>query len=881
MAMKGNISDLVECNFCHKRGHREYKCYIKKGSGSQQPGGQHQQQNFNNSERQVNLQYENGNHGNTAQRFQRPISRGQARVDGNRIEGSGMQRGGNQVEVINAQPFGGRVTAVSAREADQATDVVTSTFTIHSVVVNVLFDSGATCSFLAKSKVEELNLGTSEKVSYIVAVPSGRLYNCDRLYKEVPLRIRKVIFPSDLEQRVTLEGPRGEKVRYRKFQKGPRTNLVSTLELQRLMKQGHPLYLRHISQGGKKEEDPKDIAAPYRMAPKEMEELKSQLEELLEKGYKDGSLRLCIDYRELNKVTVKNKYPLPRIDDLFDQLRGAEIFSKIDSRSGYHQLRIAEGDIHKTAFRTRDGHYEFTVMPFGLTNAPAAFMCLINQVFSAYLDKFVVIFIDDILVYSKDRDEHQKHLRFVLQTLRENKLYAKLSKCEFWYFGGSGDGGGSSKLFVTQERHRGAKFLRLGRSLKYLYIQFDLNIRQRRWLELMTDYDLEFIYHEGRANLVADALSRKSNHSMSALDEVEELHRDFARLNMEVVCKGELQGCLNALSIRLSFFEEILNSQDKDPKLLKLKEQAREGKVEGFFVHEDGSLRFNGRWCLPTGEESLKERILDEAHCTKFSVHLGGDKMYQDLKLMFWWSGMKKDIADYATPCLTCQKAIGNTLLYSTSSHPQTDGQTERINQILEDMLRAIAMECPVYWDDFTEAVTLGPELLFQMTAKVKLIRDRLKAAQDRQKSYADLKRRPEEFTVGERVLLRVSPVRRLKRYLVAASHVLDLEPLDLDISLSYSEKPVRILDTKMMIMLVIRWIERALQDRLKLNTAAGACCSQILWIAQQLQDLGVDLKVIPIKCDNTSAICITKNPGQHSRTKHIKNTVLKGHPSS
>ncbi|XP_057548115.1 uncharacterized protein LOC130826550 [Amaranthus tricolor] len=338
----------------------------------------------------------------------------------------------------------------------------------------------------------------------------------------------------------------------------------------------------------------------------------------------------------------------------------------------------------------------------------------------------------------------------------------------------------------------------------------DLNIRQRRWLELMTDYDLEFIYHEGRANLVADALSRKSNYSLSALDGVEELHRDFARLNLEVVCKGELQGCLNALSIRLSFFEEILNSQDKDPKLLKLKEQAREGKVEGFFVHEDGSLRFNGRWCLPTGEESLKKRILDEAHCTKFSVHLGGDKMYQDLKLMFWWSGMKKDIADYASPCLTCQKAVndalwvispfypyqlslgdgtamGTTLLYSTSSHPQTDGQTERINQILEDMLRAIAMECPVYWDDFTEAVTLGPLLLFQMTAKVKLIRDRLKAAQDRQKSYANLKRRPEEFTVGE----------RLKRYHAAASHVLDPEPLDLDTSLSYSEKPVRILDTK------------------------------------------------------------------------------------
>ena len=147
---------------------------------------------------------------------------------------------------------------------------------------------------------------------------------------------------------------------------------------------------------------------------------------------KDGTLRLCIDFRQLNKATVKNRYPLPRIDDLFDQLRGAKILSKIDLRLGYHQVRIKEEDISKTTFKTRYGHYEFTVVPFGLINALATFMCLMNGVFRKYLDKFVIVFLDDILIYSKSEEEHEEHLRIVLQVLRENQLYAKLTKCSFY-----------------------------------------------------------------------------------------------------------------------------------------------------------------------------------------------------------------------------------------------------------------------------------------------------------------------------------------------------------------------------------------------------------------------------------------------------------------
>jgi hypothetical protein len=189
--------------------------------------------------------------------------------------------------------------------------------------------------------------------------------------------------------------------------------------------------------------------APYRMAPAELKELKEQIQDLLDKGFirpsvspwgapvlfvkkKDGSMRMCIDYRQLNKVTVKNRYPLPRIDDLFDQLQGAQCFSKIDLRSGYHQLRIRNEDIPKTAFRTRYGHYEFLVLSFGLTNAPAAFMDMMNRVFRPFIDKFVIVFIDDILVYSRSKEEHEEHLRLVLQTLRDHQLYGKFSKSEFW-----------------------------------------------------------------------------------------------------------------------------------------------------------------------------------------------------------------------------------------------------------------------------------------------------------------------------------------------------------------------------------------------------------------------------------------------------------------
>ncbi|GJV99448.1 putative reverse transcriptase domain-containing protein [Tanacetum coccineum] len=238
------------------------------------------------------------------------------------------------------------------------------------------------------------------------------------------------------------------------------------------------------------------VKSPYRLAPLEMQEL------------------------QMNELTVKTRYPLPRIDDLFDQLQGACYFSKIDLRSGYHQLRVHEDDIPKTAFRTRYGHFESTFMPFGLTNAPAVFMDLMNRVCKPYLGRFVIVFINDILAYSKSNEEHDVHLKLVLETLRIEKLYAKVSKYEFWlkevhFLGHVVNHNRNQKYEWSVEQEEAFQTLKNNMcdasilSLPGGIEDFELNIRQRRWIELFSDYECEIRYHPGKANVVADALSRK------------------------------------------------------------------------------------------------------------------------------------------------------------------------------------------------------------------------------------------------------------------------------------------------------------------------------------------------------------------------------------
>ncbi|KAK5784835.1 hypothetical protein PVK06_039374 [Gossypium arboreum] len=894
--------------------------------------------------------------------------------------------------------------------------------------------------------------------------------------------------------------------------------------------------------------------APYRMAPTELKELKTQLQELVDRGFarpsfspwgapvlfvkkKDGTMRLCIDYRQLNKATIKNKYPLPRIDDLFDQLKGASVFSKIDLRSGYYQLRIRDSDVPKTAFRTRYGHYEFLVMPFGLTNAPAVFMDLMNRIFRPYLDRFVVVFIDDILVYSRNETEHAEHLRLVLQILRDKQLYAKFSKCEFWlrevsFLGHVVSASGirvdpnkisailnwkpprnitevrsflglagyyrrfvkgfstiatpmtkllqkdvkfewtekcqksfdQLKTYLTEAPilvqpesgkefviYSDASLLGLGcvlmqegrvvayasrqlkpheknypthdlelaaivfalkiwrhylfgerchvysdhKSLKYLMTQRDLNLRQRRWLELLKDYELIIDYHPGKANVVADALSRKSLFTLRAMN----VHLSI-RSDSVLVAEMKAKPLLT---------HQIREAQKVDDELVAKRAACVPNKDSEFQIDDDDCLRFKSRLCVPKNSE-LISIILNEAHCSRMAIHPGSTKMYNDLKRRFWWHGMKRDISDFVSRCLICQQvkaehqvpsgllqpitipewkwdrvtmdfvsglplsaskkdavwvvvdrltksahfvpvrtdfsmdklaelyvsqivklhgvpisivsdrdprftsrfwkklqeALGTKLHFSTAFHPQTDGQSERVIQILEDMLRCCVLEfsgswerylpliefaynnsfqssikmapyealygrkcrTPLFWTELGESKIFGVDLIRDAEQKVKVIRESLKIAFDRQKSYADMKRKDIEYQVGDKVFLKVSPwkkilrfgrkgklsprfigpyeiservgpvayrlilppelkkvhdvfhVSMLRRYRSDPSHVISPSEIEIQANMSYEEEPIRILSrevkelrNKRVPLVKVLWLKHGIEE--------------------------------------------------------------------
>jgi len=404
-----------------------------------------------------------------------------------------LSQGSNQKDqkkkVVPAKT--GRVNYTALEEVPEGTQVMAGTFSVNHCPVTVLFDSGASHTFISQACVERLNLQEIQtKRPFAICTPGSQLHT-HRIIPSVSLELggkifqtKSIVLPSQgIDIILGMNWMKEHCVILDTSSRVIRINspTYGSMDIQ-LSKHEIPATVIYHLEGKVLEIIPvvceypdvfpedlpgmppdRDIEfvielqpgttpisrRPYRMTPSELAELKIQLQELLDKCFirpstspwgcpalfvkkKDYGLRLCVDYRPLNAVTIKNKYPLSRIYILFDQLAGAKVFSKIDLRSGYHQIKIRPADIPKTAFSTRYGLYEYLVMSFGLTNAPAYFMYLMNSVFMPELDKFVVVFIDDILIYSKNEEEHAHHLHIVLQRLREHQLYAKFSKCDFW-----------------------------------------------------------------------------------------------------------------------------------------------------------------------------------------------------------------------------------------------------------------------------------------------------------------------------------------------------------------------------------------------------------------------------------------------------------------
>ncbi|KAG8499137.1 hypothetical protein CXB51_005567 [Gossypium anomalum] len=978
-----------------------------------------------------------------------------------------------------------RTYAIRAREEASSPDVITGTFSLHDTRVVALIDPGSTHSYVCMNLMPNMSMPI-ESTEFVIKVsnPLGKHVLVDKVCRNCPLIIRGHCFPADLmllpfdefdailgmdwltthdvivncgKKFIELKCENGKILRVNSKEPDSSFAMISIMSAQKCLRKGYEAYLafvlnikdpelkiesvpvvcefpdvfpeelpglppvREVEFGIELTPGTTPISiAPYRMAPLELKELKTQLQELTDKGFarpssspwgapvlsvkkKDRSMRLCIDYWQLNKVTVKNKYPLPRIDDFIDQLKGATVFSKIDLKSGYYQF---------------------------LTNAPTIFIDLVNRIFRLYLDKFLIVFIDDILIYSHDKTEHVEYLRTVLQILRDNQLYAKFSKNEFWlrkvgFLGHivSGEGikvdpskisaivdwkppknvsevrsflglAGYYRRFVegfsmiatplTRLLRKDVKFewtekcqqsfdklktllteapvlvqpepskefviysdvslnglgcvlmqegkvityasrqlkpheknypthdLKLAaivfalkiwrhhlygekcriftdhKSLKYLTTQKYLNLRQRRWLELIKDYELVIDYHPGKANVVADALSRKSLFVLRALNTSLALSDD-----------GFI---LAELRAKPMFLEEICEAQKNDNELLAKRAQCGSNIVSDFQINSNGCLMFRDRVCVLKNDELIR-KILQEAHSSSLSIHPGSTKLYNDLKKMYWWTGMKRDISEFVSRCLIYQQLkaehqdchwhrerkivwvvidkltksahfipvhmdysldkltelyiseivrlhgvplsiisdrdprftsrfwkklqedLGTKLSFSTAFHPQTYGQSERVIQVLEDMLRCCVLEfqgsweknlplvefsynnsyqsslnmapyealygrkcrTPLYWIELKENQIYGVDLVKETEEKVKVIRDCLKAASDRQKSYVNLKRKEIEYQVGDKVFLKVSVEEN-------PSHVISQTEVEIQPDMTYGEEPIKVL---------------------------------------------------------------------------------------
>ncbi|GKA55290.1 putative reverse transcriptase domain-containing protein [Tanacetum coccineum] len=327
---------------------------------------------------------------------------------------------------VNAQ---GRAYMLRDRNAHQDPNVVTGMFLLNQHLARVLFDFKADKSFISTSLASMLNiLPITIDTFYDIKMADRNLVSTNTIIQGCTLTLLNHSFKINL---MPIKLGRIDVVIDMDWLSKYHAKILCDKKFVHIPFDDETLIIRGDRITEKKKSDEKRLE-DIPIVKEFPEVFPKDLPGLPPVRQKDGSFRMCNDYRELNKLTLKNRYPLPRIDDLFDQLQGSSVYSKIDLRSGYHQLTVGDEDIPKTAFRTRYGHYEFQVMPFGLTNAPVVFIDLMNRVFKPYLDKFVIVFIDDILIYSRNEEEHANHLRIILELLKKEKLYAKFSKCDLW-----------------------------------------------------------------------------------------------------------------------------------------------------------------------------------------------------------------------------------------------------------------------------------------------------------------------------------------------------------------------------------------------------------------------------------------------------------------